>query len=390
MAEIAQREITQAAAGPAIDVNIASVVVPIRSNIKGSSENMTAALKSSSNRSIQESSSTIATIITDIVDKTAPMDMGTLAREVRTRMESKGMDPQLIEEATRPGVIDTALTAALSPVDVEIASLLVKMNVLGPEKSQESIMATIRRIPGIADSPREDVIRAAKIFQEVGANSPASLSVPKETLKRDFVAKGMPDKIAGELAAQRNIGLVAMEMPGRVEIPTAVLPTLIGIDFERNTKSIALKLSEMPEIGNEAEKVSGGLVKMVKSSPAALRSSDTMRRGLIDLRIGISDGAAIAASSPLGLRLITLATRNTVRETKADELGGIDINPAFLKLLVKRDGKGIPIPTAKVPVKDTDIYGFEPVISKVEQVDNLPAFIGIEGGTGTSTDRNIQ
>ena len=49
-----------------------------------------------------------------------------------------------------------------------------------------------------------------------------------------------------------------------------------------------------------------------------------------------------------------------------------------MKLLVKRDGKGIPIPTAKVPVKDTDIYGFEPVISNVEKVDDLPAFIGIE------------
>ena len=67
-----------------------------------------------------------------------------------------------------------------------------------------------------------------------------------------------------------------------------------------------------------------------------------------------------------------------VTSQRPDEVGGIDINPAFLKLLVKRDGNGIPIPTAKLPVKDTDIYGFEPVISNVEKVDNLPAFIGIE------------
>ncbi|MBI3617003.1 MAG: hypothetical protein HY210_02150 [Candidatus Omnitrophica bacterium] len=79
------------------------------------------------------------------------------------------------------------------------------------------------------------------------------------------------------------------------------------------------------------------------------------------------------------------------QQDKPTDLGGIDINPAFLKLLVKRDGKGVPVPVGNVNLKDTDIYGFEPVISKVEQVDNLPAFIGIEEGPGTAaTVRNFQ
>jgi len=79
------------------------------------------------------------------------------------------------------------------------------------------------------------------------------------------------------------------------------------------------------------------------------------------------------------IRLLTHAALSSFKDQqKPQDIGGIDINPAFLKLLVKRDGKGIPIPTAKVPVKDTDIYGFEPVISSVEKVDDLPAFIGIE------------
>ena len=113
-----------------------------------------------------------------------------------------------------------------------------------------------------------------------------------------------------------------------------------------------------------------------------------MKQGLIDRKI--SERSASFAVSDKGLRLITLATRNTARETKVEELGGIDINPAFLKLLVKRDGKGVPVPVGNVNLKDTDIYGFEPVISNVEKVDNLPAFIGIEGAPGASTTRTIR
>ncbi len=94
------------------------------------------------------------------------------------------------------------------------------------------------------------------------------------------------------------------------------------------------------------------------------------------MKRGISERIASFAVSGTGLRNITLGPRYV--EAEKTDLGGIDINPAFLKLLVKRDGKGIPIPTAKVPVKDTDIYGFEPVIASVEKVDDLPAFIGIE------------
>lgn len=128
----------------------------------------------------------------------------------------------------------------------------------------------------------------------------------------------------------------------------------------------------------QAKELSRQLVDMGRKSSASFSSSVTMEQELITR--GISKQVAGMAASPVGLRTITLAAGDALRarETKADALGGIDINPAFLKLLVKRDGNGVAVPVGNVNLKDTDIYGFEPVISKVEPVEDLPAFIGIK------------
>lgn len=165
---------------------------------------------------------------------------------------------------------------------------------------------------------------------------------------------------------------MARNLGSRVNLETAGLAGIFEMDKEIAQNMINDQFSTEPFMKGRAMEVSRALV----NNSGILVSRETMRN---QLERDFGRDTADFVVSDRGIGMLASAAQALFRDqTGPDKKGGIDINPAFLKLLVKRDGKGIPIPTAKVPVKDTDIYGFEPVISSVEKVDDLPAFIGIE------------
>jgi diguanylate cyclase (GGDEF)-like protein len=57
-------------------------------------------------------------------------------------------------------------------------------------------------------------------------------------------------------------------------------------------------------------------------------------------------------------------------------VGGIDLNPTFLDLKIKRDGDGIALPLPQQPPEAMQIEGFIPVIMNVTPVQTLPVFLG--------------
>ena len=62
-----------------------------------------------------------------------------------------------------------------------------------------------------------------------------------------------------------------------------------------------------------------------------------------------------------------------------DQVGGIDLNSAYLNLRIRRDGRGIPLPMNQQPMEELmDIPGFMPVIIQMTPVANLPLLLGLE------------
>ena len=62
-----------------------------------------------------------------------------------------------------------------------------------------------------------------------------------------------------------------------------------------------------------------------------------------------------------------------------DKVGGIDLNPEFLDLKIKRDGNGIPLPMLQQPMELLkEIEGFLPVIINITPVQNLPMLLGLD------------
>ncbi len=61
----------------------------------------------------------------------------------------------------------------------------------------------------------------------------------------------------------------------------------------------------------------------------------------------------------------------------AENKGGIDLNPAFLDLQIKRDEHGVPLPLPQQPIYNMKIDGFVPVIINIAPALNLPFLLGL-------------
>jgi len=77
--------------------------------------------------------------------------------------------------------------------------------------------------------------------------------------------------------------------------------------------------------------------------------------------------------------VMPVASSGLQRKSADDEVqpGGIDLNPQYLDLQIKRDGNGIPLPLLQQPLHLINIEGFTPIIINVLPVTNLPLFLGL-------------
>ncbi len=87
----------------------------------------------------------------------------------------------------------------------------------------------------------------------------------------------------------------------------------------------------------------------------------------------IAAARMLSSSSPVdGARNAKLASNQT-----PDVVGGINLDPAFLDLQIKRDGKGVPLPVLQQPIQNMQIEGFLPIIINVTPIPSLPMLLGM-------------
>jgi CheY-like chemotaxis protein len=73
----------------------------------------------------------------------------------------------------------------------------------------------------------------------------------------------------------------------------------------------------------------------------------------------------------------TAAMKTAVAEQRVQDpsaLGGIDLNAANVKLNIKRDGKGVPLPIAQQDLENIKIEGLIPIILRIAPAATLPMF----------------
>ena len=373
-----------------VDASIAPIVVAIKTDRQSAQENIRTVLESNPDKLISKSAGEIASVMAHVVDNSpfVTTNKDTFIKEVQNEMRYRGMSEDVIKTATTSWNMNNMINAALTSVEVKTASLPARIN-MDQENSKAGIVGAIGTMPDLNHLPQKDISEIAQAMQKIAKTSPGSF-INLNAMQQALVKEGVSIENASKLTQPQNIRTISDAVPGKVDYSTAVMPALISASKE-GSWSMADQLRQVPGIDQKAAReLSNALVRIATTSPGSFTSRDQLKVALEGE--GISPNVATIATQD-GLRRIIQAVSQPANSISALEQnpGGIDINPAFLKLLVKRDGKGIPIPTAKVPVKDTDIYGFEPVISKVDQVDNLPAFIGIEEGSGTAaTVRSFQ
>ncbi|HSV43162.1 MAG TPA: hypothetical protein VLJ10_01280, partial [Candidatus Bathyarchaeia archaeon] len=104
-----------------------------------------------------------------------------------------------------------------------------------------------------------------------------------------------------------------------------------------------------------------------------------------DVKFTIIPDNSNPLSAAVVINKITLADQTMVTSRQPEDIkgtrkvGGIDLNPAFLDLKIKRDGNGIPLPMMDQPMQELmQIEGFVPVIINVTPVQNLPMLLGMD------------
>ena len=291
--------------------------------------------------------------------------------------ENPNLPEGLKAELTREGVVEAMVYTAAQPFNSGVGAMPAMFDAY-PAESTKAAAEVLQSMPSVEfDTPNRILVAAAALgriavrpegfsritlesdLMKEGLTADEAKQLPIETI--EYIATGVAQQL------QRSNKDLSLEFAGWAAV------ALRNPDVVE--RQLSAEFAKVPGIGDRATLVAKRLVQ----NPALLVSSSNMERALASDK-NIPPAVVSSAISPRGKDAFRAGMRSAFDERQAlqQDPGGIDINPAFLKLLVKRDGKGIPIPTAKVPVKDTDIYGFEPVISNVEKVDDLPAFIGIE------------
>jgi hypothetical protein len=75
--------------------------------------------------------------------------------------------------------------------------------------------------------------------------------------------------------------------------------------------------------------------------------------------------------------LLGVGEAQQVQPIQTQNVGGIDLNPAYLDLQIKRDGNGVPLPVNLQPIENMNINGFYPVIINITPATNLPLLLGL-------------
>ncbi|MBI5024546.1 MAG: hypothetical protein HZC18_06030 [Candidatus Omnitrophica bacterium] len=326
------------------------------------------------------------TTITNMVSRNPGVawNFDTLREGIRSNPD---LTEGLKKELTRPGVIESMVYTSAQPFNPAVGAMPA-MFVAYPA---ESITATERVLQSMPDVPF-DSHRIPVVAAAVGKIAVRPEGFSSSNLENDFMKEGLTPGEAQQLGKKETreyiaTGIAQQLQRSNKDLNLEVAGWSAAVIKNPNITQGQLRdsFSKIPGISSQD---ASQAADRFTQNPGSLVSKKSIENILNDMPRAVVD----RVTSSEGINAFNKGMQAAFKQQdKPTDLGGIDINPAFLKLLVKRDGKGVPVPVGNVNLKDTDIYGFEPVISKVEQVDNLPAFIGIEEGPGTAaTVRNFQ
>ena len=113
-----------------------------------------------------------------------------------------------------------------------------------------------------------------------------------------------------------------------------------------------------------------GLVReiyMLEASRRGLSQKDTVKRKQVSGLISKAKAKLSEVSDNQG-------TSSSPIEDQ--EVGGIDFNPINLNMLIKRDGKGVPVPVSQQPIINMRIDGLLPTIINVIPITNVQLLLG--------------
>lgn len=102
---------------------------------------------------------------------------------------------------------------------------------------------------------------------------------------------------------------------------------------------------------------------------------DEFIKTLRDNKSQLERKSPLQSSPPPSQPPASASSPGNITNDKDPNVGGINLDPALLKLQIKRDANGVPLAVSQQPIGHMDIQGFAPVILNITPVVNLPMFL---------------
>ncbi|MEW5895390.1 MAG: 2-phospho-L-lactate transferase CofD family protein [Candidatus Omnitrophota bacterium] len=122
-----------------------------------------------------------------------------------------------------------------------------------------------------------------------------------------------------------------------------------------------------------------------------LYDNDNLYEVLKSIKPEVFADSAMLTKESLQVTPVKAGDQKAVK-TGGEQVGGIDLNPDYLDLRIKRDGNGVPLPMSQQSIEQLrQIDGFLPVIINVTPIQNFPMALGLdvssENEDGTTNNR---
>ena len=224
-------------------------------------------------------------------------------------------------------------------------SQIIIARLLEVEERRVKPLAFLDSLPKITQSLGDDIGREVN----GDAGRVRQLRNAITTLRAGFSNGDLKNRAEG---AESTYGNLIGNLKAEIERGGRLTPQAVSVDRAMMTE--ASPALTTPYVTDEWSRVS--------TSPTAVEATSPVSE---------SDAAMVGSVAEQVPAAVTVGDTASL-----SDVGGIDLNPDFLDLQIKRDEKGIPLPLNMQPIGEMHIEGIVPVIIKITPIASLPLLLG--------------
>ncbi len=276
-------------------------------------------------------------------------EYGRLFEAVLNGTGASGFESRQVAANGNPTIIDHAVEAFATELGIQASDKEKVKRLFEGTGNAFDVVSAAQEASKMSREAAEDAVSIAWVMAAYDLNGGATFSEVREFLKQ--------------------------EGPGRFSEKLSLLNRERLMSDQADLRRVFAKETELRQI--DADRASG------KSVSADYERA--VRQELASAWQSLADRREMREQEMVNSAVLGRASGESDRVP----VGGIDLNPKFLDLQIRRDDRGIPLPLPEQPIKEMRIEGFVPILINTTPVQTLPFLLGSDEGSGEAPGREL-